>query len=523
MFWNVVLMISCIKLLLIPAYRSTDFEVHRNWLAITHSLPIKNWYKDDTSVWTLDYPPLFAWFEYLLSHVAKYFDKDMLDVQNLNYASSRTILFQRLSVIVSDLFLVYGTKECCVYLSTSGLRKSSKWSSKWGSPTAILQLLLLANAGLLMIDHIHFQYNGMLFGIMLLSVAKIMQDKWLVGAFWFTVLLNMKHIFAYVAPAYFIYLLRNYCFVRTTQGNQVRLNLLSFSRTFKLAVIVLSVFTISFGPFIFYGQLGQVLSRLFPFKRGLCHAYWAPNFWALYNMLDKVLIVLFKLTGKTLMANPASMTGGLVQEFDHAVLPSITPRITLFCTVLSILPCLIKLWRCPGNPLHFMRALILCAFGAFMFGWHVHEKAILMVIIPLSVISVVWRKEAEIYLMISTVGHYSLFPLFFTPFEHILKVFILLIHTVYAFVNLSNLFDVKHSRYSLPLLTKLESCYVLGLAFLFVFESVLYPMLDLASAYPFVPLMLTSVYCAVGVGYCWLRYYWNFVSMSETDHKRKAY
>ncbi len=51
-----------------------------------------------------------------------------------------------------------------------------------------------------------------------MSVVCVGQSQHLQGALLFSILLNLKHIYLYVAPAYGIYLLRSYCFTQDNKG-----------------------------------------------------------------------------------------------------------------------------------------------------------------------------------------------------------------------------------------------------------------------------------------------------------------
>lgn len=488
-------MASCLKVLFIPSYKSTDFEVHRNWLAITSSLPHGQWYTDSTSQWTLDYPPFFAWFEYLLSLAAYKVDPAMLLVKNLQYASWSTVLFQRLSVIVTDLLLFLGCKALTEALPRSTEKQTGRYSR-----ASILLWLVLSNAGLLMVDHIHFQYNGFLTGVLLFSLAALARDKVVQAAVWFAILLNLKHIYLYCAPAFGVYMLRSYCFQSTRDGCIVWRSF-SLFRLLSLGCVVLTTTAISFAPFLQAGQGAQLLSRLFPFRRGLCHAYWAPNFWTVYNVADKAL----DLGGRRLglvsgTGAVASMTGGLVQDIRHAVLPSVPPLATAVLTLVVMVPALAKLWLAPHSLTQFLRCLVLCAWSSFLLGWHVHEKAILLVIVPLAVLATVSRQEAKYYLLTAVTGHFSLFPLLFHCRELPTKLLMHLAHTALTLQVLP-----------MTPLNSLETIY-LGLSLpVFLYSEFLHSWLGLQTSLTFLPLLLYSLYCSVGVITTYVRFYLHYL------------
>ncbi|XP_017791110.1 PREDICTED: probable dolichyl pyrophosphate Glc1Man9GlcNAc2 alpha-1,3-glucosyltransferase [Habropoda laboriosa] len=494
--FRIFLLVTCFKVLLIPTYRSTDFEVHRNWLAITHSLPIKEWYVNVKSQWTLDYPPLFAWFEYFLSHVAKYVDPEMLRVENLDYASSNTIFFQRGSVIVLDLVYAYGVKEIGKVFCTSFHNYT------------IFVILSLCNMGLLVVDHIHFQYNGFLLGILLLAITKVSKTSALQGTLWFALLLNLKHIYLYVAPVFLVWLLRSYCM----NGGQF------FKRLFMLGSIVMITLMISFGPFA--SQLPQVFSRLFPLKRGLVHAYWAANAWALYIGVDKAISIILKRLGWLKVTKSAVMTGGLVQEQSFLVLPTPTPLITFSLTLFAILPALYYLLFKKDyntNSKQFIRCLTLCALSSFVFGWHVHEKAILTAIVPLCVLAVIDRNDARIFLILSSAGHTALLPLLYPSNLTPLKILLLLVYMIASILVLTRNFK-QHLLYSY------EYIYVIVLPALTIYETILHKLI-LGDKLPFLPTAITSVYCAIGIIYSWIVYYYMFLQNQNdfmtNDQKEK--
>ncbi|KAH6755096.1 ALG6 [Perilla frutescens var. hirtella] len=494
--WWSALVAAAVKLLLVPAYRSTDFEVHRHWLALTHSLPLSRWYSDTTSEWTLDYPPFFAYFEKFLSLFAARLDPTMVDLhRGLNYASPRAILFQRLSVTLSDVVLVY---SACRLTKNRNCRDFER---------LLIWALVIWAPGLFLVDHMHFQYNGFLLGMLLLSISCLEEGRDLMGGFIFAVLLCFKHLFAVAAPVYFVYLFRHYC-----RGGLLK----GFARLVLMGSVVLAVFAAAYTPFWYLGQIQEVLRRMFPFGRGLCHAYWAPNFWVFYIMLDKVLGFLLVRLGFNIQSPKASFTGGLVGDSSpFTVLPTITPLITFITVLFAISPCLIKAWRNP-QPRMVSRWISYAYTCGFMFGWHVHEKASLHFVIPLALTSLKSVEDAKHYFLLSIVSCYSLFPLLFEAQEYPLKVVLLLLHASLMLFGFSAYFPGATAKIETAVKgrdTKLETpafhigwfgkSYLVGLLVVEIWGQFLHPII-FGDQLPFLPLMMISISCALGMMYSWI-------------------
>ena len=536
---------TCLKILLFPAYRSTDFDVHRNWLAITKQTPVSEWYWNDVdggTVHTLDYPPAFAFFEYCLSNnnnplVGLLLPEGDRCLELLpdsdNAPSGPCVIFQRSTVVVGDLVFWAGAYFACR-------------AFHYGKPSnfAITAFLLIVfNPALLWLDHIHFQYNGMMIGVFLASLGCLLmgnnvaiqhntenenrnnpqqqQQKQqqplaydlyhLGGAALFALLLNLKHLYLPLAPLYFCYLLERYCLTltHTVQAGK------SKSRTeFKagkfllLALVTGTVLVLPWVPFVKAtndptGQVLQILRRLFPFGRGLVHDYWAGNVWALYSLLDRM----FRGGCRTIIPR---VLPAMAMALEGAHLPEPTPVVCAILLFISIIPGLRVASRHPTNT-KLVESVAYVSFCAFMLAYHVHEKAILTALIPLTLlVEPTPRGEYHnvLFWNVSLWGLLGLLPLLFRPIELAIKLSSYLAYMALASCLLNTSPKSKwleHVQYGSVGIVTL----VVGLL----------EVVPIQGKWEFLPLMITSIACASGLLGCWGMTTWLLVRIGNNKQK----
>lgn len=521
---NIWVVSLALKLLLSIGYHSTDFDVHRNWLAITYNLPVSKWYIENTSQWTLDYPPFFAYFEWALARlVPDFVQRDgCLKIVEKGLYSLPTVFFQRISVILSEVIL---------FVSLQWYINSSKTQTE-ASRAYVIASSLALSPGLLIIDHIHFQYNGMLYGILVLMINSARLKKYLMCGFWFSLLLCFKHIYLYLAPAVFIFLLRAYCLNFDLGKNKKPfarlLNLVNWNNLLKLSSVVIAVFVIAFGPFIYYDVIPELFGRLFPFNRGLTHAYWAPNVWAIYSTIDRILIQVYyriplsrPILLKIFKFNPQYLwdsklvnktTRGLIGDTEFLILPTITSQLTFFLTLFYQVMALIPLFIQPSFR-RFLGSLTLCGFASFLFGWHVHEKAILIVIFPMTFLVGRDRDLLGPFNLLVSCGYVSLFPLIFTCDEWLIKVTYMLLWYIVYYFSFKKVVRLPKTNggYGKVILDRVNNGYILCLVPIVAVVSLMdlfEHKFEILKKLQFMKLLIISTYCGIGVISSWNGFSW---------------
>lgn len=197
-----------------------------------------------------------------------------------------------------------------------------------------------------------------------------------------------------------------------------------------------------------------------------------------------------------------SVTRGLVGDTSFAILPEVTKEQTFLLTFIFQLVPLVKLWLRPDWDT-FIGAITLCGYASFLFGWHVHEKAVLLIIIPFSLIALKDRRHFSAFRPLAVAGHVSLFPLLFTPAEFPLKT----VYTIFWLILFLFIFDriaPVPERPRVFLFDRFSSLYLTLSIPLVLYSSLLHQLIFGSQWLQFLPLMFMSSYSALGVVGSWV-------------------
>ncbi len=263
----------------------------------------------------------------------------------------------RMSVIASDL-LSYIPAMSIYALSTE-----RDWRS--------LLLWALLQPALLLIDHGHFQFNGVALGLVALAVALIHTKHELLASAMFVFALNFKHMALYFAPSFFFVLLGRNWVTRDLFGTIWRIGLIGLA--------VIASFALVWAPFLANGTAMNVLTRMFPVARGIFEDKVA-NLWC---------------------------TAGPIFRFKERFSAEQLFRFAAAATLSAMAPSCAMLFRRPTTRM-FLLSLANVSLAFFLLAFQVHEKNILMPLLPLSML---WSSHRHLVTSTTAIACFSMFPL----------------------------------------------------------------------------------------------------------------
>lgn len=132
-----------------------------------------------------------------------------------------------------------------------------------------------------------------------------------------------------------------------------------------------------------------------------------------------------------------------------------------------------------------------------------HEKAVLLIIFPFSLIALKDRRFLGAFRPLAVAGHVSLFPLLFTTAEFPIKT----AYTIFWLMLFLFVFDrvaPVPERPRVFLLDRFSTLYITISIPLILYTSVVHQVIFGLNQFEFVPLMFTSTYSAVGIVGSWL-------------------
>lgn len=358
-----------------------DYEAQRHWMEVTTQLPVSQWYFHDLQWWGLDYPPLTAYHSWVMGKIGAIIDPAWFELYTSRGSDDANLkVFMRATVILSEYFIF--VPAAIVFVRRySRLQGVSNWTS-WLALVAFLM-----QPATILIDHIHFQYNTVMLGFVVASMSSMLAERYKWAAVFFVGALGYKQMALYYAFSVFSFLLGRCVFPQ-----------LNFTRLFGIALVTAVSFAILIMPIVlgtlydksqgighgaelsgpppplplfpwitnyidtesFYypvvEQLVQMVHRVFPFARGLFEDKVA-NFWCAANVVIKI------------------------RDYPTELLQ----KAALGATLLAIVPPNLILFFHPRKatlPLAFAAT----AWGFFLFSFQVHEKSVLLPLMPMTLL-----------------------------------------------------------------------------------------------------------------------------------------